>query len=338
MTEYAAFCLDNIKKNLGKDAHKDMQYLMECAQKYQNDEDSQDILGGIASMMYELLDDSDKEAVNTHFEQMQKDTMAKYESVKDMVKRGDLLAANELLDIIIESVDGNYKENDTTVFLCFNHIIELYIYNYVFKPQKQIMAADIPLHEYYRTKGTILTMMEDYAKAKEAFLESLKWNPVDLDTYLSLGELYKHTGELELFLQSTSDCHRYCCTRATMARYYRNMGYYYLQKYEPVLAGALFCYSNIYYYTDNANDEIKYIEAAVNEPVPDRSVKELQQMLSEKDIPLGPDSDTIGIIYRVGQIMLDENRPDEARDCFSIVYDITQDEEAKEIIAGLEAE
>ncbi len=338
MTEYVAFCLDNIRKNLTGDSKKDMDYLMECSQKYQRDEEADIILGEIAAMMYELLEESDKKAVSARFEQMQRDTYAKYENVKELVKKGDLLAAKEMLDTVIESVRDSYRENDASVFLSFNHIMEYYLYCYIFKSQKQVLAADIPFHKYYRTKGVILTMMEDYDGAKTALTEALKWNPVDLDTYLSLGETYKHTGELEEFLKITKDCYRYCCTRATMARYYRNMGYYYLQKYEPKLAGALFQYSNIYYPTDSAKEQMKYIEAALNEPIPERNVKELQQLLSGADIPLGPDSDTIGIIYRVGQIMLDENRTKEARDCFSIVYDITQDEEAREVLLRLEQE
>lgn len=336
MNEYVTYCLNNIKENLTGDSTKDMEYLMVCSEKYKNDEESETILAEIAAMMYELLDDEDKKNVSSRFEQMQQDTFSKYEEVKEMIKKGDYLAAKESLDTIIASVEGTYKETETTEFLSFNHIMEFYIYNVVFKPEKQVAATDIPFNEYYRTLGVVCSMMEAYDEAKTALMTALKWNPVDLDTYLSLGEVYKHTGELEEFLKITNEGYRFCCTRATMARYYRNVGYYYMSKYEPKLAVALFNYSNVYYLTDNANDEIKYLEAALEEEMPEISVKELQEILTKAEIKLGPDSETIGIVYRVGQLMLDEGRKAEARDCFSIVYDITLDEEAGQILADLE--
>ena len=61
----------------------------------------------------------------------------------------------------------------------------------------------------------------------------------------------------------------------------------------------------------------------------------MQQILEENDVKLGPDADTIGIIYRVGNLMLESKDYDRARDCFAIVYDITQDEETGTILAQL---
>lgn len=334
--EYITFCINNIKERLTGDSAKDMEYLMACSEKYKNDEESETILAEIAAMMYELLDDEDKKNVNSRFEQLQQDSFAKYEEVKELVQKGDYLAAKEKMDILLTSVEGSYEETDTTIFISFNHIMEFYMYNVYFKPEKQVVATDIPFNEYYRTLGVICSLMEAYDDAKTALFTALKWNPVDLDTYLAIGEIYKHTGELDEFLKITNDSYRYCCTRATMARFYRNVGYYYMSKYNPNLAVALFNYSNVYFLTDNANEEIRFLETALEEKMPEMSVKELQEMLTKEDIKLGPDSDTIGIIYRVGQLMMEEERFSEARDCFSIVYDITMDEEAGTILDQLE--
>ena len=110
-----------------------------------------------------------------------------------------------------------------------------------------------------------------------------------------------------------------------------------LQKYGILLS---FCiqagYSNIYYKTDNADAELSYIEQALNQETPKLSVKEMQKMFDDEGIEPGPSSDTIGVIYRVGQIMMESQDYRLAKDCFSIVYDITQEEQLEKLLEELE--
>lgn len=48
------------------------------------------------------------------------------------------------------------------------------------------------------------------------------------------------------------------------------------------------------------------------------------------------DSKTIGIIYRVGELMMNDKDYRLARDCFSIVYDITQETQLKTLLDELD--
>ena len=110
-----------------------------------------------------------------------------------------------------------------------------------------------------------------------------------------------------------------------MARYYRYMGYYNLSKYKTELARAFYIYRNIYYHTDNADSELKYLEQALNDKTPDMDIRSMQKLFDENGIEPGPQSDTIGVVYRVGELMMKDGDNRLAKDCFSIVYDITQE-------------
>ena len=48
-------------------------------------------------------------------------------------------------------------------------------------------------------------------------------------------------------------------------------------------------------------------------------------------------SQTIGIVYKVGEILLKDADYKLAKDCYSIVYDITQDAAAEKMLNELEA-
>ena len=45
----------------------------------------------------------------------------------------------------------------------------------------------------------------------------------------------------------------------------------------------------------------------------------MQAMFDKENVEPGPDSKTIGIVYRVGELMLQDKEYALAKDCFSIV-------------------
>ena len=62
----------------------------------------------------------------------------------------------------------------------------------------------------------------------------------------------------------------------------------------------------------------------------------MQEMFAGEGIEPGPASDTIGVIYRVGELMMNDNEYALARDCFSIVYDITREKELEPVLDELQ--
>ena len=184
--------------------------------------------------------------------------------------------------------------------------------------------------------GSLCLKLSKFRRAEDAFKKAICWNPVDLDSYLGLAECYKNLNMLSRYLDVTKQAYRFCCSRATMARYYRNMGFYYVARYNTEAARVCYTYSNIYYKTDNADNELKYLEQALNDKTPEYSVKQMQEILDKNEVEPGPDSKTIGIIYRVGELMMNDKDYRLARDCFSIVYDITQETQLKTLLDELD--
>lgn len=336
MTEYAQYIINHIKSGLTGEYEKDMQYLYDCSEKYKEDEDSADILREIASLMYEILPDNEKSKVGDKLKELNGSLDTTYQAVLDMVKCGDLEKAKTTMEEVLKSAEGRFVNDDSNIYLSLNHVMELYEYSYYFKTDKDIKCTDIMYNEYYRTYAQILLQLGESEAAVKACETAIEWNPVDLESLLLLAEIYLELGNhFEDYYEATKNAHRYCCTRATMARYYRNMGRYYLEKYKPDVARALYVYSNIYFQSEACDSALQFIESALNEKTPEYRINELQQILEANGIELGPCADTIGIIYRVGNLMLESKDLERARDCFAIVYDITQDEETGTLLAQI---
>ena len=100
--------------------------------------------------------------------------------------------------------------------------------------------------------------------------------------------------------------------------------------------GLAECYKNLNMLSRYADNELKYLEQALNDKTPEYSVKQMQEILDKNEVEPGPDSKTIGIIYRVGELMMNDKDYRLARDCFSIVYDITQEAQLKTLLDELD--
>lgn len=261
-----------------------------------------------------------------------------FERLKELFEHKDKEEAakmlEELLNQLEEQAQNKIKDKEE-VYISLNHVMEYYIYAYYFKPETDVKCTELPYHEYYRTFGDLCMQLEKFHAAEAAYKKSIQWNPVDLDSILALAESYKYMNKLHKYLDTTKEAYRYCCTRATMARYYRNMGYYYLAEYKPEIARACYVYSNIYYKTDNADNELAYLEEALKDKTPEFTIPEMQKIFTENGIEPGPESDTIGVVYRVGELMMEDGEHKLAKDCFSIVYDITQEKGLEDLLNEL---
>ena len=303
---------------------------------------------------------------------------SQYGDYEEVFNSGDYDKAADILMKVLDVLELEYEDkrkagmldNDLNVrksegtdkiWLCTNHIMEYYIYACYFEPEMDVKMPELPIAEYYRTYAELCVKLQKYKRAEDAYKNALCWNPVDLDSYLGLAECYKYLNMITRYLDMTKQAYRFCCTRATMARFYRNMGFYYLSSYNTDMAEACYTYSNIYYHTDNADSELEYIKNAlaaaknnenkdsinkdedvitkeeVNENGQKYTIKQMQEMFDKEHVEPGPDSKTIGIIYRVGELMLQDKEYRLAKDCFMIVYDITNEQQLEGLIAELDS-
>ena len=136
----------------------------------------------------------------------------------------------------------------------------------------------------------------------------------------------------------TIESYRYCCTRAELAIYYRNLGYYYLEKYQPDLAAALYQYSILYYESKQAESEIAFLNKAMKKEMQKSDIGQLQKIIMEAGIPLEADSTTLGLIFKAGEEAEKKKSYGQALDCYKMVYDLSNDKEIANKISYLEKE
>lgn len=261
--------------------------------------------------------------------------MALYEAGNASLEKKDYRDAFSRYRMIIKEAETIY-EKEGGRFYSFEHPLDVVLFRYFQTAEDAFQEAELPMSRFYRKLGITQIHLKDYEGALRSFDASSHWNPADADMMLRVAELHKRAGRPDSARKAADDAYHYCFTRAEMARYYRCYGFFYLEKYKPELAAALYQYSMLYYPSQSAEQELTFLYRAMNKDPEKLSTEQLIDTLNDLGLPLGPDNTTIGLIYQFGMQSLEGGSRDLAKQCLSLVYDITADEETAALLAGLE--
>ncbi|MDO5520797.1 MAG: hypothetical protein Q4G58_09940 [bacterium] len=251
-----------------------------------------------------------------------------YRVLMDQIQQNTV--TEEAIEEFIKKAEKEYQK-ELNVCLSFNHPVEACYYDY-FVSKEAYTRVPVNMGYLYRTLGMMYAKENKLRKSETSYNRASRWNPVDLDTIYCLIENNKRENELEKVLKLTKKAYDFCCTRADLAHYYRNLGFYYLESYEPQLAKALYEYSQCFYETEQAANELAYIANALQQEEMKLSISEIQKTLQERGIPVQANPTTLAITYQVGKACLQSGDAESANDCFLMVYDVTGDEEVRSLL------
>lgn len=214
------------------------------------------------------------------------------------------------------------------------HISEIFLYEYyVNRGSYHIRPKDQcgPLIESgiaQEKRGGLMGALQKYKQA-------LRENPVSMEVYEHLVDVLRKINRLEEMADYIRASWPFCCTRAELAWYYRMLGYYYLEKYRPELSQICYRYSTLFRPSRQAEEDIKYLETALNRKMPDYTTQEMQKALDDEGIPTKASDITLALLYKAAEESLEDGYPDQARDCYAMLYDLTQDEEVLQRLKAL---
>ncbi len=226
-----------------------------------------------------------------------------------------------------EAVHNEYSR----LWLSPNHNLEIHLFEY-FICKDNYNCTEYKLHEIYRRLAAKYIEADNMSAAAGAFDDSLRWNPIDIDTLFEKAKFYRNMQELEKYKELIEDSYSYCYTRSDMARYYRYLGYYYVEMYQPELAEALYTYSNLYYKSEMADQEIKFLKTVMGKKNQILDLEEIKGVIKKAEIPLFPDEHTLFILSETAKTELDSGNKEYAKYLFLFYSQLTGDKNAESIL------
>ena len=239
------------------------------------------------------------------------------------------LARKEIYKAIENSEVKNVEDEQNTYF-CFNSYLELMLYVEKYNPKKPNKAPKTNMAFLYYILGYINVEFKEYDEALKNLNESLKWNPVDLTVLFERAEGYKAMGDLERFKAEVEKTHQFITYNSFLAKYYRALGYYYIEKKVYDVANVLNSMALDFATTEQerklAINELMYIAQQENREVSKSNIEEVKKLCEDYNIPIGYNKRTVGLLLNEYQRLLNRDGMTEQVKILSRnLYEITQD-------------
>lgn len=216
--------------------------------------------------------------------------------------------------------------NENTPVISIYHISELFLYEY-YVNQGDYSISEKDLASPHITEAERLEKGNNPGRALTEWIAAHKENPVNTQIYEGMIRCSMLLQNNHKVLEYANELYRFCCTRSELAFFYRSLGWYYLETYKPELSAALYRYSTFFYESEQAEEEIKYLEKAMKKPLVSDDISSIQKTISDAGIPVSPDKITLALLLRAGEEAESLGSVSQALDCYKMLFDLTQDEE-----------
>ncbi len=323
--------VDEIKSNLTGDFDKDKDYINSKMKEYKEHEYNMEILRELGRLMYSIMPEEVRNQVN---EAVNKDLSTfdnAIDNVKKFIHENEIDKAFELAKELVNDYEKNgleFKNDTENEYFCFGEPIEEILYIQFNDPEKHIRRNPYDYSVLFYLYGSLLIEKGEIQEAQLALLKSKKWNPANAQIMFELAETCKMLGEFEDFYKITRESYKYIHRKKDLGRFYRNLGYYFIEKKEYDTAAGIYIFSKMYDDSDFVNEELAYIFSIAGEFEP--TADAFEESVKKYDIPLDISDDLLGITYHLGKKCFEVENYNMAMYYFNIFSEFREDEDVKE--------
>lgn len=333
--------MQEITAGLTGDNAQDIAYLKEQMEKYKDHEYGKEIIRACGRLLYEKLPDELKNKVNQVAENEDLGIKATLDEVGYCVYKKDFDKALNLMEALVSRIDeahegGMFQDDAVSTYCNFDELFEEVLYRHLNETGKEVRRCPMPFHVVYARYGSLLFEMKRYDEAKKALEKAIRWNPVYTDAMFERAECHKATGDLQGFFNLTVEAFKYAFRPNTVARCFRNLGYYFIEK--ELWDEAVACYvASMDYEKEalNAQSEMYYIQRKAGRQIPPPSQEAFESFGQQYGFPVHPSEDILGLSYAYGKHFAEQGNSEGARYFWTVFYELTGNEEIKQMIDSL---
>ena len=317
------------------DSAADMKYLQEKCEEYKNHEMAQEILRACGRLMYELIPEDKKEEMNKALNKDLTGTDAALEEIKFNIYKKNYDKALKMIEDLVKKVEelNMFQDDQMSEYHLFDELFEEILYRHIYNPTKDLRRPErIPYTEIYALYGSLLVELKRLDDAREALQKGLRWNPINFHIMSEYIETFKIEGNMDMFYEKTIEAFKIAIHAPEVARCFRNLGYYFVEKKLYSEATATYLLSTRFdKESKQVQSELYYINQ-VSGGVKEPSFDDIKVYSEKYGFPTGAHEDVLGLAYAYGKHFLEERKNEPARYFISILYELTQDDEIKKML------
>ena len=328
--------MTSITAGLSGDSKADIKYLQEQSEKYKDHEYGKEIVRACGRLMYQVLPDDKKEELGKGFGKIAMGFDAALDEIRFNIYEKRLDVALKLMEAMVQKYEemGMYENDAVSEYYCFREPMEEILYCEYNEPKKDLRRSQVDYAEMYLLYGSLLIELNRIEDATEVLAKAKRWNPAYARLAFEHAESYKMRGMLDEFAKLTKETFKYAYYPKDLARCYRNMAFYLVEKKEYKAAVCCLLFANQFDKTDVGNSELYYISQEMGE-VYNPTQGDLVNYFEENEIPYGPEEEIIKIAYSYGMHFYENDDLNTAAYFLSIAAAYVDDEELNKTLKDI---
>lgn len=330
--------MNEIKSNLTGDFENDKVYIKSKMDEYKDHEYNMEILRELGRLMYSIMPEAARKKLDETIDKELSTFDNAIDNVKKFIHENEIDKAFELVKELVNDYENNgleYKNDTENEYFCFDEPIEEILYIQFNNPEKTIRRNPFDYSILFYLYGSLLIEKDRIKEAREALLKAKRWNPASTTILFELAETYKMLGKFEEFYNITKESYKFIHRKKDLGRFYRNLGYYFVEKKEYETSANCYIYSKLYDDCEMVNNELAYIFSITGEFEP--TAQAWAESIKEYDIPLTIHNDFLGITYLLGKKCFETENYDFAKYYFNMFLEFRDDKEIKEMMDKINA-
>ncbi len=223
----------------------------------------------------------------------------KLEEAREHFLKKEYTEAKSMIQSFLDEALTLNKEDDTHRYFSFRNIMDFYYVTQKLKLNKNIIWTSLNFSLAYNMLSYMANEEKEYSKSREYSDKAIYYNPVATIFYAEKAETYKYERDFDSMYKVANESYEYIFYHGELARYYRNLGFYYTEKNMFDISFALYLISLHFELSSNAYHEIGYIRNKLNNPKYTMTTEKALELLKQYNIPFGIKEENKNIIINL---------------------------------------
>ena len=223
----------------------------------------------------------------------------KLEEARQLFLQKKYSEAKPIIQSFLEEASALNKEDDTRRYFSFRNLTDFYYATQKIRINKEMVWTSLDFSLAYNMLSYIANEEKDFNAAREYCDKAIYYNPIATIFYAEKAETYKFERDFENMRKVTDESYENIFYHNELARYYRNLGFYYTEMKRFDVSFALYLVSLHFELSNNAYHEIGYIRNKLNEPKYTMTTEKALEILKQNNIPFGIKEENKNIIIKL---------------------------------------
>ena len=323
--------LKELREKLGGDSEENLRILRAEGDRYAK-EGNLDGIKAAGELIMENMPEEQKEEIKriTHIDELRLDEF--YNKIVDLINKKELLEAKILAERLYKKITVDFAEGENSMFVSLRNPFEDNLYRFLYKTEKILNRAPFDFATYLTTYAYILVETGSTIDAIPILEKAIEFNPVDCGPKFELAEIYKIIKNKKKVFQITRETLKVASSPIAIGRCYANIGYALTDSQEYEDAAVFYTAAAMFAPDPSIPLEMQHLADLIGKPLTVPSREKVIEVMKKHDIEYGPDKDVISVAAQLASHYITENDIPNALQALKITYNLTLDENVKNLI------